>query len=171
MPGYKEIMELLGFKSKNAVFKLIGRLVEEGVVEKDKKGKLLPRRLFGEPPLLGVVEAGIPAEAEEQVLDAFALDEFLIKKPDKTFLLKVQGESMIEAHIMEDDLVLAERAEQARPGKIVIAEVDGEWTLKYYRERNGKPYLEPANKNFKLIFPKKSLRVAAVVKAVIRKFT
>jgi len=60
MPGYKEIMSLVGFKSKNAVYKLINKLVEDEVVDKDSSGRLTPMKIFGEIPLLGLVEAGIP---------------------------------------------------------------------------------------------------------------
>ena len=63
MPGYKEMLSLFQFKSKNAVYKLINKLVEEGVVEKDSNGRILPRRLVGEVPLLGLVEAGMPSVA------------------------------------------------------------------------------------------------------------
>jgi repressor LexA len=77
---------------------------------------------------------------------------------------------MIEAGICEGDLVIAERTQNAREGDIVIAEVDGGWTMKYLRKKNGKPYLEPANKNFKNIYPTEELRIAAVVKGVVRKY-
>lgn len=170
MPGYGEMMKLTGFKSKNAVFKLINRLVEEGVVEKDAKGKLIPRNLTNGISLLGVVEAGLPSPAGDVLTDTINLDEFLVKVPEETFLLEVKGDSMIEAHIAQGDLVLAERREVATVGDIVIAEVDGEWTMKYYRKKGDKAYLEPANKKYKPIYPLESLRIAAVVKAVIRKY-
>ena len=170
MPGYGEIMGFTGFKSKNAVFKLINRLVREGVVEKDSKGKLIPLGVRNGISLLGVVEAGLPSPAGDVLGDTINLDEFLIRRPEESFLLKVKGDSMIEAHIEEGDLVLAERREQADVGEIVIAEVDGEWTMKYYRKKGNKSYLEPANKKYKPIYPEQSLRIAAVVKAVIRKY-
>lgn len=170
MPGYKEIMQMIGFKSKNAVYKLINKLVEEGVVEKDNHGRLIPKKLFGKVPLLGVVEAGFPSPAEEQLLDTISLDDLLIQDIDKTFILKVKGESMIEAHIAEGDLVIAEKTERPQAGDIVVAEADGEWTLKYLRKKNNKFYLEPANKNFRPIYPKQTLKIGAVVRAVIRKY-
>jgi len=170
MPGYKEMMELFGFKSKNAVYKLINKLVEEGVIKKDREGHLLPARDENEVPLLGLVEAGFPAVGEEEILDTLNLDDYLIKNKPDTYLLKVKGDSMIEAGIHEGDLVVAERREVARDGDIVIAEVDGGWTLKYFRERNGRVYLEPANKKYKLIKPEEYLKVAAVVRGVIRKY-
>lgn len=170
MPGYKEMMDLFGFKSKNAVYKLINKLVEEGVVKKDKQGHLVPLQMENEVPLLGLVEAGFPAVGEEEVLDTLNLDDYLIKNKLDTYLLKVKGDSMIEAGIQEGDLVIAERREIARDGEIVIAEVDGGWTLKYYREKQGRVYLEPANKKYKLIKPDEYLKVAAVVRGVIRKY-
>lgn len=173
MPSYAEIMELVGFKSKNAVAKLIDRLVDEGVIAKDTKGKLIPSRAFGEVPLLGLVEAGIPSVAEEQMLEAISLENYLMPRKEKTFLLEVKGDSMIEAHIEEGDMVVAERSETAREGDIVVAEVDGEWTLKYFHKnhpKTGQPWLEPANRKYRPIHPKQSLRIAAVVRGVIRKY-
>ncbi|MDR3558559.1 MAG: S24 family peptidase, partial [Candidatus Pacebacteria bacterium] len=109
MPSYAEIMCLVGFKSKNAVYKLVNRLIEEGAVLKDKTGRLIPSRLFGEVPLLGLVEAGFPSVAEETPLDSLSLDDYLIEKKEKTYLLEVKGDSMIDAGIQEGDYVLAER--------------------------------------------------------------
>jgi len=171
MPSYAEIMRLVGFKSKNAVYKLVNRLIAEGAVLKDKTGRLIPSRMFGEVPLLGLVEAGFPSVAEETPLDSLSLDEYLIEKKEKTYLLEVKGDSMIDAGIHEGDYVLAERGKQARPGDIVIACIDDGWTMKYLRhDKAGKPFLEPANKNFKPIYPKESFNIAAVVKGVVRKY-
>jgi repressor LexA len=170
MPSYQEIMNLVGFKSKNAVYKLIEKLIEEGVVSKDAQGKLIPAQRLSEIPLLGLVQAGIPSEADAQTLDTMSLDGYLIKDREHTFLLEVKGDSMIEAHIEEGDLVIAQRTETARDGDIVVAEVDGEWTLKYYKKSGDKTWLMPANKNYKPIYPQESLRIAAIVRGVIRKY-
>ncbi len=170
MPGYKELMELTGFKSKNAVYKLINKLVDEGVVAKDSQGKLTPKKLFGSIPFLGLVEAGIPTVAEEQSLDTISFDEYLLGDKTQTYILEVKGDSMIEEGIKEGDLVIAERRGEPREGDIVIAEVDGGWTMKYFKTKNGKPYLMPANKNYKAIYPQESFSVAAIVRGVIRKY-
>ena len=171
MPSYAEIMRLVGFKSKNAVYKLVNKLVEEGAILKDKTGRLIPSRMFGEVPLLGLVEAGFPSVAEQSPLDSLSLDEYLIDKKDKTYLLEVKGDSMIDAGIHEGDYVLAERGKPAKDGDIVIACVDEGWTMKYLRhDKAGKPWLEPANKDFKPIHPKESFEIAAVVKGVVRKY-
>ncbi len=171
VPGYNEIMSLVGFKSKNAVYKLINKLVEEGIFTKDSRGKLVPSRLAGEVPVLGLVEAGIPTSAEESMLDSTSIEEFVMgDAKNSTYLLEVKGESMIDAHIAEGDMVLVERTLTAKPGDIVIAEVDQGWTMKYLRvDKKGRTYLEPANKKFKPIYPEYELNIAAVVKAVIRK--
>lgn len=170
MPGYKEIMDLTGFKSKNAVYKLINRLVEEGVVEKDRDGRLAPHKLYGEIRKLGVVEAGFPTPAEEIDLDTISLDSLLIRNPEATYVLTVKGDSMIEAGIHDGDMVIAERTTSPKEGDIVIAEVDGGWTMKYLRHARGQAYLEPANKNYAPIFPEDRLQVAAIVRGVVRKY-
>ncbi|MDE2038158.1 MAG: transcriptional repressor LexA [Patescibacteria group bacterium] len=170
MPSYSEIMSMLGFKSKNAVFKLVGRLIEEGVLGKDSRGRLIPNALAGEVPLLGVVEAGFPTIAEEQALDTMSIDEYLMEGSDRTYLLEVKGDSMIEAGIREGDLVLAEKGKEARDGDIVIAEVDGGWTMKYLRTKGGRAWLEPANRKYRPIYPENGMTIAAVVKGVVRKY-
>ena len=170
MPSYSEIMKLLGFKSKNAVYKLVNKLVEQGIVTKDSSGRISPARMIGELPLLGLVEAGIPTTAEEQSLDTISLDEYLISDKESSYMLEVKGDSMIDAGIQEGDLVIALRATVAKDGDIVIAEVDGGWTMKYYRKKGDKVWLEPANKDFKNIYPEYDLKIGAVVKGVVRKY-
>lgn len=170
MPVYAEMMKFLGFKSKNAVYKLVRKLVDAGVLDKDSKGRLIPNKLVGEIPLLGLVEAGIPSPTEEQVLDTMNIDEYVGGNREMSYMLRVKGDSMIDAGIREGDMVLVERTSQAKDGQIVIAYVDQEWTIKYFRQKNGKVFLEPANKNYKPIYPEQDLQIVAVVKAVIRKY-
>jgi repressor LexA len=169
MPSYSEMMKMFGYKSKNAVYRLVTKLVDAGVVAKDKLGRLIPSDNWGEIPLIGSVKAGFPSVAEE-LTDTVNLEDMLIKHKESTYLFEVDGKSMIDAHIDNGDMVLAERTSVAREGDIVIANVDGEFTMKYFRKTNGKPWLEPANKAFKPIHPKESLTIVAVVKAVIRKY-
>jgi repressor LexA len=145
-------------------------MIDEGIIAKDSAGKIIPTRMFDEVPVLGLVEAGFPTTAEESSSDTMSIDDYLIEKKESTYILEVKGDSMIEAGICEGDLVIAERTQNAREGDIVIAEVDGGWTMKYLRKKNGKPYLEPANKNFKNIYPTEELRIAAIVKGVVRKY-
>ncbi len=170
MPGYKEIMEITGFKSKNAVFKLINALVDEGIVSKDPQGRIIPSRSLDEIPMLGLVEAGFPSSVDEELTDTLSIDSYLVEHKESSYLLEVKGDSMIDAGIREGDLVVAERRGAPREGDIVIAEVDGGWTMKYFRKKGDQVYLEPANKKYKPIYPKEELKVAAIVKGVIRKY-
>lgn len=169
MPSYSEMMKLFGYKSKSAVNYAVEKLVEEGVITKDKSGKIVPADLL-EVKMLGVVEAGFPSAAEEDVLDTLSLDDFLIENNEATYLLKVKGESMIDAGIVEGDIVVVERGANPKPGDIVIAEVDGEYTMKYYRKTGSKVFLEAANKKYPPIYPDYDLKIEAVVRAVIRKY-
>ena len=169
MPSYSEMTKLFGYKSKNAVFKLVEKLVEARLVAKDHLGRLVPSDSFGEIQMAGLVKAGPPSDVDE-LQDTVDLDDFLIGKKELTYMLEVDGDSMIEAHIEEGDHVLVEKATVARDKDIVIAEVDGEFTMKYFREKNGRAWLEPANKKYQPIYPAHDLKVTAVVKGVIRKY-
>lgn len=170
MPTYSEMAKLFGFKSKNAVFRVVEKLMEAGMVAKDHLGRLIPSESFGEVPMLGFVTAGFPATVEEELADTVNLDDLLIKNKPMTYMLEVDGDSMIDAHIEKGDMVLVEKTNQAKDGQIVIAEVDGEFTMKYFRKKGDKAWLEPANKNYKPIYPTHSLNINAVLKAVIRKY-
>lgn len=121
--------------------------------------------------LLGLVEAGFPTPSEETLHENISLDDWVIDKKEASFMLKVKGDSMQDAGILDGDMVIVERTTSPRVGQIVIAEVDGAYTMKYLKKTpSGKMYLEPANKNFKPIHPKEDLRINAVVKAVVRKY-
>lgn len=170
MPGYKELMELTGFKSKNAVYKLINKLVDLGVLSKDDQGRITLVKASGEIPMLGLVEAGIPTSVDGELTDTLDINAFLVENRQESYLLEVKGDSMIDEGIREGDYVIAEKRSNAKEGDIVIAEVDGGWTMKYYRIGRKGPYLEPANKKYKAIYPTYDLKIAAIVKGVIRKY-
>ena len=170
MPGYKEIMALTGFRSKNAVFKFIGKLVEDGVVRKDHRGRLSPGAFGIGVRLLGLVEAGFPSAAEEELLDVIDFDEYLTPNKESSYILKVKGDSMIDAGIQPGDMVVVERKASYKVGQIVIASIDNEYTMKYLRKSGETYYLEPANKKYKPIYPKESFSIEAVVTAVVRKY-
>ncbi len=156
---------------KGALIPILQKVQEkEGFLSKDGKGKMIPKNIFGEIKVLGSVEAGFPSPAEEELADTMTMDEYLIKNKEATFILKVSGDSMIDAGIMEGDMVIVERGISPKEGDIVIAEVDGGWTIKYFRKNGSQVYLEPANKKYKPIYPKEELNVSAVVKAVVRKY-
>jgi SOS regulatory protein LexA len=170
MPTYTEMMKLFDFKSKNAVARLVEKLVDAGIVDKDPLGRLVPTDSFSDVPLLGLVKAGFPSPTEDVLETTINLNNFLIQKKDSTYILEVDGDSMIDAHIADGDMVIAERTNTAHDGQIVIAEVDGEFTMKYFRKEGNKVWLEPANKDFKNIYPENDLQIRAIVKGVIRKY-
>jgi repressor LexA len=170
MPTYTEMMSLFGFKSKNAVARLVDKFIEEGIVVKDHLGRLIADASFDSIPMLGSVKAGFPADVSEELKDTINIDDYLINKKDNSYMLTVDGDSMIDAHIADGDMVLVEKTNTAKDGQIVIADVDGEFTMKYFRKDGNKVWLEPANKNFKPIHPTMYLNITAVVKAVIRKY-
>jgi SOS regulatory protein LexA len=174
MPSYSEMMALFGLKSKNAIYKIVNKMVAAGIVAKDHLGRLIPSDTFREDmtsvPMLGYVTAGFPASVEEELTDTVKLESLLIQDKTKSYLLEVDGDSMIDAHIEKGDLVLVEKTDQAKDGQIVVAEIDGEFTLKYFRKQGNKVWLEPANKNYKPLHPTHSLHINAVLKAVIRKY-
>ena len=170
MPSYSEVATLVGYQSKNAAFKLVQKMIKHGLIEKDASGKIIPGRLFGRLRLLGTVEAGFPSPAEEELVDIMSLDDYLIRNHDASFILKVSGDSMKDAGILPGDMVIVERGQNPKDGDIVIAEVDQEWTMKYFRKRKGKVFLQPANKKHETITPQNELNIAAIVKAVIRKY-
>jgi repressor LexA len=170
MPSYSEIGDLIGLRSKNAVFKFIAKLEALHILEKDKKGRLIPLALANPVRVLGTVEAGFPSPAEEELVDTLSLDDLLIQNREATFLLKVSGDSMSGAGILPGDMVIVDKGQTAKSGDIVIAQVDGEWTMKYLRKRGDSVTLVPANPKYQPIRPKNELKVAGVVTAVVRKY-
>lgn len=170
-PTYAEMLDLFGYKSKNAVFGLLRKLEEAGYVAKDENGRiaLLPK-LTGTVRILGSIAAGFPVAEEEQESEAITLDEYLVKSPDNTYMLTVRGDSMIDAGIMPGDIVLVEKGPAPNQNDIVVACVDEEWTLKYYVRDNAGVRLEPANPKYKFIRPLRSLEIGGIVRAVIRKY-
>jgi SOS-response transcriptional repressor LexA len=84
--------------------------------------------------------------------------------------LKVSGDSMIGEGIKPGDLVIVDRGKEPKNGDVIIAEVDGEWTMKYFRKQGSTVVLESANPQYPPVKPQSELRVAGVVTAVIRKY-
>jgi len=170
IPGYNEMLGLFGYRSKNAVYGLLGRMEEQGYIAKDGGKIAFTGRLMGRVRLLGSVQAGFPSPAEEELIDTLSLDEFLIERPEATFMLKVTGDSMMDAGIHPGDMVLVEKGITPKSNDIVIAQVDGEWTMKYFVKGEKGIRLESANRKYKPIRPKHSLEIGGVVRTVIRKY-
>lgn len=170
MPSFLEISKLFNYSSKGAARYLVNKLISSGYLKQDPQGKLLPNNLLGNYALLGSIKAGFPSPAEEELQDNISFDQYLIKKPESTYLVTVEGDSMIDSGIMPGDLVIVEKGRQAKTGDIVIAEVDNEWTMKYLDKKDGKVRLIPANKNYQPIIPKENLKIGGVVIGVVRKY-
>jgi repressor LexA len=135
MPTYEEMLTLLAVRSNSVFHFWMNKLLQERILEKDKSGHLTFINPLVGVPLAGEVSAGFPSPAEEELRDVISFDEYLITKQAESFLLKVDGDSMIGAGIMPDDLVLVERGREPKTGDIVIAEVDGAWTMKYFHKK------------------------------------
>ena len=118
----------------------------------------------------GEVCAGFPSPAEEELREVISFDEYLVAHPETSFLLSVTGDSMTGAGIMEKDLVIVERGRQPKNGDIILAEVDGNWTMKYLRKKGKTITLEAANPKYPPIVPQEELRIAGVVTALVRKY-
>ena len=170
MPTYSEMTGLLGVKSKSVVDFWIKKLIAEGLLEKDTRGFLKSVHQSCGLPLVGEIQAGLPTAVEEEVRDMVSLDEFLINRPDSSFLLKVTGDSMIDEGIKEGDFVIVEKRRNPQNGDIVVAEVDGEWTLKYFKRDGNDVVLEAANPRYSKIRAKTELCIGGVVSAVVRKY-
>ena len=168
-PSFEEIRDLFGYRSKASAFFLVQQLIEKNFLSKDSKGRILWDSLAG-VKLLGTVQAGLPTPAEEALTGTLSLEDYLVKDPHQTFLLTVNGDSMIDAGIHEGDLVLVHRNREPKNHDIIIAEVDGEWTMKYYEKEGSRVRLVAANKKYSPITPKAEMKTGGVIVAVIRKF-
>ena len=169
MPTYDEMMVLFGYQTKSAVAFFVNKLIEEGFIGKDEKGKLFPKEILSIPHL-GTIKAGLPMPAFESRDDSINVLRYLQNATGNVYFLTVSGDSMIEAYIADGDKVIVDKDREPMSGDIVAAVVDNEWTIKYFEKRNGKVALVPANKNYDIIYPRESLFIGGVVISVIRKY-
>lgn len=175
MPSTREIQARFGFASQTAAVNHLRNLQRKGAIEK-LAGKARGLAFPGRPkivqiPVLGQIAAGMPAQAELEMeshlsIDAGALG---IRSRKGLFALRVRGDSMVGAHILDGDMVVLE-AREARPGEIVAALIDGEPTLKRFLVRRGQPYLQAENPHYPELVPASELVLQGVVVAVIRRF-
>jgi SOS regulatory protein LexA len=170
MPTYDELCLLFGFKSKNAAFKLVNKLVDEGFVEKMDKGRLKPGANLLGLPLFNSVQAGLPTAEEEVLMDHVDLNDYLVEKPQQSVMINVRGDSMIDAGIHEGDKVIVELGAPSKVGDIVVAIVDGDYTVKYFdKSKDGKIVLQPGNPKYSPIIPQNELKIFGKVIGVVRK--
>ncbi len=121
-------------------------------------------------PVLGSIPAGGPVLTEEYIDHRITVDESMIKNPKDSFVLKVTGESMIDAGIYEGDLLVADAKKEPRVNDIVIALVDNGNTVKRLVKDNGKFFLKAENKDYNDIYPVNELEIQGVVIHLLRAY-
>jgi repressor LexA len=163
MPSITELMEMLSLASRSSAFYVANQLIESGIVEKDSRGKLIPGPALFAAPLLGRVRAGFAAPAEEELADTISVGEVLLPHPEASFLLTVEGDSMIDAGIQPGDMVVFERTAEVRPGDIVVALTEDGYTLKFLRRKQGRLCLEAANEKYPDLYPREGEIIGKVV--------
>jgi len=170
LPSYASIGSLLGLRSKSSVAALVARLKLAGFVESTPDRRLAPtRRFFARPLAANPVRAGLPEAADDGEADALTIDDYLIERPSDTVLIRVKGDSMIDAGILEGDLVVVEKRHDARKGEIVVAIVDSQFTLKRLDVDRGEFILRAENKGYAPIRPEGALEIFGVMVGLVRK--
>ncbi len=171
-PTVREIASHFNFSSTGTVRDYLKALVSKGYIRikanKSRAIEIIREALFSFP-ILGKVQAGLPALAVEEIEGYLNLDS-LVFSDDTTFALRVKGDSMIEAGIMPDDLVLVRKQEMAQTGETVVALVDDEATVKNLQRRGADYYLEPANSNYEPILVDHRVSIIGKVISVVRRF-
>ena len=120
----------------------------------------------------GSVVAGFPSPAEQYLEPPLDLNELLVKRPAATYFVRVEGDSMVEAGIHDGDLLVVDRSLRPASGDVIIASVDGDFTVKTYRRDKEGIRLEPANPSYPVIKlkPNQALDYFGKVTACIHKF-
>jgi len=173
-PTIEEIMEEFSFASPNAVITHLSALEKKGFIE--RRGNISRGIIIRESgnsyniPVLGNIPAGIPVEEEENIEGYLNMSENLLSR-DEYFALRVRGDSMKDAGIFDGDYVILKKGVEIKNGDIVVAFIDGEYTVKYFYKRAGYIELKPANEFYSSIkvFRKHRFEIVGKVKGVFRK--
>ena len=189
-PTVREICQALGIKSTSTVHKDIENLVNAGYIIKDPskpralnivddvpnadgfKRDGVERTDVVDIPIVGSIAAGTPILAEQNIEESFPLPARYVSKGADNFMLKVKGESMVEAGIMDGDLILVEQQNTARNGDIVVAMIDGfesEATVKTFYREDDHVRLQPENSSMSPIIVK-DVTILGKVRGVFRYF-
>lgn len=169
-PSVREICAALGFKSTSSAHQYIWRLAEKGYIDKgDLKTRAI--RVVGTEstisvPIVGKVAAGEPILATENIEDYMSIGESFFSKDslkNDNFILKVQGESMVEAGINDGDYIIVSKQDTARNGQIVVAMIDGEATVKTFYKEKDYIRLQPANSTMEPIIVKDCQIIGKVI--------
>ena len=178
-PTLKEMREKFNVSSDNSILKHLNALRVKGYIQKDETPRGIA--LLGSVreklsssvkklPLLGTIPAGGPVLSEEYIDDWIGVEDGMVKDLENSFILRVSGESMIDAGIYGGDLVIASTELPPKTGDIVIALVDGANTLKRLVKEGGKAYLKAENSEYSDIAPIEELVVQGVVTGLIRTY-
>lgn len=172
-PSVREICAKLNIKSTATAYSYLERLKEQGLLCKSpqKKRAITLSKLqtnFKTVPLIGTIRAGAPIFAVENLEGYYPLPEEF-NTGGEEFALKVAGDSMIDAGIFENDVIIVKKQNHAVNGEIVVAFVDDGATVKRFYNKNNKIILHPENQNYEdMLFD--SVLILGVVKGLIRKF-
>ena len=171
IPSQQRIAELLGF-SKAAARKLLERLQAQGFLDRtpDDDAWVPARRFFERAVADASVAAGVPELANNVSGEPFYVDEYLVRRPSRTVMIPIRGESMIDAGIHDGDVAVVDRSLSAKAGDFVVAIVDNEFTLKQLAVERGAFVLRPHNKAFAVIRPRGTLEIYGVVVGIVRRY-
>jgi len=178
-PSFEEIAHHFGYSSLATVHEHLSNLERKGYIRKsynESRSIELVKALEGphavELPLMGAVAAGLPIEAVQQS-ETIAVPPDMIRRGRDNYVLKVQGESMIEEHIRDGDYIVVSQQDNAENGQMVVALVGGESATvkKLYREPGGRIRLQPANATMDpIVVDARDVQIQGVVVGVIRKY-
>lgn len=175
-PSTREIQSHFGFASQTSVMQYIATLERKGFLDRHaRKARALITPLqkvrITDIPIYGQIPAGMASVTEQSAEGHVSLDAESVNasRNGRTFALRVRGDSMIDAHILDGDLVILEDRKDAQNGDIVAALIDGETTLKRYVTERGRPYLKAENPLYPDLTPARELRVQGVMISLIRK--
>jgi repressor LexA len=178
MPSTRDIQRHFGFSSQTAAMSHLRALEKKGAIRRHPnmaRAVVFPEDLdraeIIDIPVFGTIPAGMPSDAAQHAEGCISVDinTLGIPRASKSFALKVRGDSMIEAHICNGDLVILE-IKEPREKDIVAALIDGETTLKRYLVSNGQPFLKAENEEYPDLLPARELLIQGVMIGMIRHF-
>ena len=171
IPSYSVLATLWGISAKSWVSECVKRFEEAGFLDWTPDNQLKPgRRFFERRVAHAPVQAGLPNPALSDGYDLVSsIDDMLVRVPSKTTLVRVKGDSMIDAGILEGDHLVVEVQPHANVGEIVVAIVDNEFTVKYLEREKGGFVLKPANKAYPVIRPRGRLEIFGVMAGLVRR--